>query len=215
MKALRPFLRPAALALAGLSCASCMFLRTAEKGYRPVRTVQGETAYEAELTPEGQGGGLAVSAMVVGGGATSVFGPYRLQVTAVGREGVHRSFEIRRVRFRFGNGQTFVFGPEALRGSAVFKPGTYRGEVKAIRRAAQVFAADPKKEGTVTVEMDALVRTSKGDRAQTLRFVFTPEEWVRWESINIPWEIKKAIWKESREHPVTSWREGPVPVADR
>jgi hypothetical protein len=190
----------------GLS--SCMVMRTAEKGYPPERQVKDGTAFEAELLAEGQGPGLAVSAMVVGGGATSLFGPYRLQLTAYGHEGVHQTFEIRKFRFRFTNGQSFEFGPEHISGSPVFRVGQYRGEVVAVRKATKVFAADPKKEGTVTVEADVVVRTVKGVRQETLCFVFPPMEAVKWESVNVPWEIKKAIWKEGREHPVSAWAPG-------
>jgi len=194
----------------GLS--SCMVMRTAEKGYEPVRSVQNGTAYQAELVAEGQGPGLAVSAMVVGGGATSIFGPYRFQVTAIGRQGIHQTFEIRKVRFRSASGQTFEFGPEFIHGSAIFLSGEYRDEVVAVLKARKVFSADPKAEGTLTVEVDAVVRTVNGPQKVTLRFVFAPKEAVKWDSVNVPWEIKKSIWKEKREHPITAWTHGSPPA---
>jgi hypothetical protein len=197
--------------LLAFTMTSCMVMRTAEKGYQPTRLVQNGTAYEAELLAEGQGPGLAVSAMVVGGGATSLFGPYRLQVTAIGKAGIHQTFEIKKFRFRFASGQAFEFGPEHIRGRPVFAAGPYKGEVVAVFKSWKVFSADPKAEGTLTVEADVVVRTVNGPQKGTLRFVFTPSETVKWESINVPWEIKKSIWKEEREHPISAWASGVTP----
>lgn len=193
-----------------LACgmSSCMIMRTAEKGYQPTRVVQDGTAFEAVMLAEGEGPGLAVSAMVIGGGAVSLFGPYRLQITAYGYEGLHQTFEIRRFRFRFANGQAFDFGPEFMRTSTRFVRGEFKGEVVAVRKAWKVFDAKPKVDGAVTVEADVVILTTKGRKEGTLKFAFTPSETVKVESINVPWEVKRAIWKDSREHPVSAWAEG-------
>ncbi len=182
-----------------------MVLRTDETGYAPVRLVQGETAFEAQMVAEGEGPGLSVSAMIVAGGSVSLFGPYRFQFKAYGREESHRALEVRRFRMRFADGQAYQFGPEYLRGRSLFVPGEYRGELVAERKAWKVFKANPKLDGPVTVEVDAVIQTTKQSRAETLKFVFQPSETVKTEFINVPWEIKRSIWKDEREHPVSAW----------
>ncbi|MEX1119453.1 MAG: hypothetical protein WEB60_11740 [Terrimicrobiaceae bacterium] len=182
-------------------------MRTSESGYAPVRIVQDGTAFEGALVAEGPGKGpaLAVSAMVVGAGAVSLSGPYRLEITAFGLEGQHQRFDIREFRFRFANGQNFTFGARDMRGSPLFKPGGFRNEVVAIRKAGKIFNGETEADRTTTVEVDAVIRTRAGSRSNTLRFVFQPSDSVKVEFFNIPWEIKKAISKERREHPITVW----------
>ncbi len=207
---LRLLLLPLALAMS-----SCMIMRTSEKGYAPVRIVQDGTAFEGQLVAEGPGKGpaLAVSAMVVGAGAVSLDGPYRLEITAFGHDGQHQRFDIREYRFRFANGQTFTFGARDMRGSPLFKPGEFRNEVVAVRKAAKIFNGETEPDRTTTVEVDAVIRTSTGSQSGMLRFVFQPLDSVKMEYFNIPWEIKKAISKDKREHPITAWAPGaPSPL---
>jgi len=211
---LRLILRFLPLPLA-FAMSSCMVMRTSENGYTPVRIVQDGTAFEGQLVAEGPGKGpsLAISAMVVGGGAVSLSGPYRLEIAAFGHEGQHQRFDIRQFRFRFANGQSFTFGAKDMRGSPLFKPGEFRNEVVAVRKAAKIFNAEPKTDRTATVEVDAVIRTSTGSQANMLRFVFEPVDSVKVEFLNIPWEIKKAIFKDRREHPITAWAPGtPTPL---
>lgn len=193
-----------------LALSSCMILRTSEKGYAPVRIVKDGTAFEAALVAEGPGKGpaLAVSAMVVGAGAVSLDGPYRLEITAFGHEGQHQRFDISKFSFRFTNGQSFTFGPRDMRGSPLFRPGDYRDEVVAVRKAAKIFHGETESDRTTTVEVDAVIRTNTGSQSNTLRFVFQPLDSVKMEYFNIPWEIKKAISKDKREHPITAWAPG-------
>lgn len=180
-------------------------MRTAEEGYHPVRAVQEGTAYEAMLLPEGEDGGMALSAMVVAAGAMSVHGPYRLQITAYGRQGEHLFFDIHRVRIRSATGRAFLLTAGQMGGSPVFLPGEWKGEVKAVRTARGVIPWDPKTQGAVSVEADVTVRTTAGTRSGTLRFGFEPMETVKVEAVNVAWEIKKSIWKETRDHPISAW----------
>ncbi len=188
---------------------SCMVMRTAETGYPPARIVQDGAAYEGALMAEGAGSALAVSAMIVGGGSVSLTGPYRPQITAYGFEGVHRRFDIRSLRIRFPDGKTHVFGPEQILGSPWFSKGDFQGEAVAVRRLARVFSTPPLRgEGPVIMEADALLDTKDGRRREKLKFAFTPGNSVHWENVNIPWEIKKSLWRPRREHPVTAWAPG-------
>jgi hypothetical protein len=186
---------------------SCMVMRTSEKGYQPVRTVQNGTAFEAILIAEGSGSALAVSAMVVGGGAVSLKGPYRLQLVAYGLPGDHRTFHIRSVTLRTAKGWTTMLEPRHIAGSAVFARGEHAGEVVSRRTATKAFAWKPDVHGAISVEVDAeIVRGARTTR-EKLTFLFTPADTVKLESFFIPWEIKKSIWKETREHPITAWQQ--------
>ncbi len=194
-----------ALLLVAFGGSSCMIMRTAEKGYQPVRLVQEGTAFEAVMVPEGAGGGLAVSAMVIGGGAVSLFGPYRLEITAYGHAGQHRTFVIEKLRFRSENGKVIALTRERLGGSPIFVPGEYQGEVKAVGTTRGTVTWKSEEEGVLTVEADVVLHVGQETRRGTLKFLFVPSDTVKLEAINVPWEIKRAIWKDSREHPISSW----------
>lgn len=184
---------------------SCMIMRTAEKGYEPVRLVQDGTAFEAVMVPEGAGAGLAVSAMVIGGGAVNLFGPYRLQVTAYGHAAQHRTFVIEKLRFRSEKGKVIALTRERIGGMPIFRPGEFRGEVTAVGTTRGTVTWKSEEEGTVTVEADVEIRFDRETKRGTLKFVFVPSDTVKVEAVNVPWEIKRAIWKDTREHPVSAW----------
>jgi hypothetical protein len=191
--------------LVAMTLCSCMVMRTQEKGYGTVRTVQDGTAFEAVMLPEGESGGMALSAMVVAAGAMNVHGPYRLQVTAYGRQGEHLTFEIRQVRIRSATGRTFGLSSRQMGGSPLFVPGEWQGEVKAVRTARGVIPWDPETQGRITVEVDVTIRTTSASRSGTLRMEFLPIDAVKVEAVNVAWEVKKSIWKEAREHPISAW----------
>lgn len=188
---------------AGLS--SCMVMRTSEDGYRPARAVVDGTAYEARLLAEGGGNGLALSAMVVAAGAVSVHGPYRFEVEAHGFPGRHLSFDVREVRLRAADGKTATLGRGQFGGSLLFEPGPWKGEVRAMRTARRLIPWEASEAGRVTAEADVTVRTREGRRDATARFVFVPVKETRMEAVNVADEIRKSVWKETREHPVTAW----------
>ena len=194
--------------LSVFSLSSCMVLRTSERGYYPTRFVSDGTAFEGEMLAEGCDTSFALSAMVVAAGAAGIHEPYRLQITAYGIPGKHLTFEIKEIRALSDGGKKLVLREGDIGGSPLFVGGDWKGEVVSARTAKGLIPWKSQEEGRIRIEADIIIGVDAGERRGTLKFIFEPRKDARVETAVIPWEIKKAIWKESREPPITAWENG-------
>ncbi|MFV0338760.1 MAG: hypothetical protein ACK5LK_11035 [Chthoniobacterales bacterium] len=190
---------------------ACMVMRLDEEGYVPAKSVSKGTAYLAEMMPEGAGAVFSASAMVIGGGSAKVFGPYRFRMTAFGRKGEHLMLRVYALRFRSATGRKIYLGMDQLAGAPLFVQGEYRDEVQSVYEVRGVIKWKPEEQGTLYGEADVEVTTIHGIEKSTVKFVFDPLDKVRVDAVNVPWEIKRSIWKDRREHPITAWATSPAP----
>ncbi|MFV0415724.1 MAG: hypothetical protein ACK5NG_05090 [Chthoniobacterales bacterium] len=182
-----------------------MIMRLDEEGYVPAKTVSAGTAYLGEMMPEGTGPVISASAMVIGGGSAKLFGPYRFRLTAFGTKGEHLMLRVKALRFKTVTGRKIVLGPNQLSGAPLFVDAEFRDEVQSVYETRGVIKWKPEEQGVVHAEADVEVTTPRGIQKSTAKFVFDPMDKVRVDSVNVPWEIKRAIWKDRREHPITAW----------
>lgn len=158
------------------------------------------------VKPEGtSGGSYALSAMVVGVAVANLDGPFRWRIEAEGKEGVHQSMYVQRLRTVTTLTKRDEWFPQKWLGDTVpfvRKQSYAPGVVKAVFDVPGYLAVKPKEDGALDVFADVIIAANGRRERKVLKFHLDPTEKSESETIFLPAEIVTSIGK-----PVSEWEE--------
>jgi hypothetical protein len=211
MHALLPTARVVLLVCLGMSPACVSIIadkHTYESGVSsPMVKVNG-AEIRLNLKPEGEdGGSYAVSAMVVSAAATTLDGPFRWRVMAMGMQDVHESVIVHNIRTRTMLTKRDEWYPARHLGErADFSPDKKApGKSRAIYQIPGLLKVKPREDGALEVLVDLTVRAQGGGERKLVRFRLDPAHKRQDEFIFLPTEIITHIGKPMSEWEDPGW----------
>ena len=164
-----------------------------------------------QVKPEGtSGGSYALSAMVVGVGVANLDGPFRWRIEAVGKEGVHETMYVQRLRTVTSITKRDEWFPERWLGERtdfLRKKSYPPGEVRAVFDIPAKLDVKPSVDGALDVFAEVMI-VAKGSRtSKAVKFHLDPAKKQDREVIFIPAEIVSSIGKPMSEWEEKGWDE--------
>jgi hypothetical protein len=161
-----------------------------------------------QVKPEGtDGGGYALSAMVVSAAVATFDGPFRWRLEATGRAGRHESLVVHRIRTRTGKTRRDEWYPrEHLGHRADFKtPKDAPAVSRAVYPIPGLLVVKPREDGDLEVTVDLTVTADGGRERKLVRFRMEPSRKRQDEFIFVPAEIVRNIGKSPDEWEDPGW----------
>lgn len=159
-----------------------------------------------QVKPEGtSGGSYALSAMIVGVGVANLDGPFRWRIEAVGKEGIHETMYVQRIRTVTSITKRDERFPERWLGERtdfLRKKSYSPGEVRAVFDIPAKLDVKPSVDGALDVIADVMIVANGKQVSRTVKFHLDPARKKDREMIFIPAEIVTSIGK-----PVSEWEE--------
>ncbi|MBK1826237.1 hypothetical protein [Haloferula rosea] len=161
-----------------------------------------------DFRPEGtRPGSFMMSAMVVGGGMATFDGPFKWRIEAYGREGVHESLVVHRIRTRTEKtGRDEWFPADELGRKATFRKLRDRpGEVRARYPIPGLLKVMPEEDGKLDVWLDVSVQRTDATSRKLVRFSLDPSVKRQDEFIFLPVEVAQNIGTKPEDWEDSMW----------
>ncbi len=199
-------------AIISLCLSSCGHIYTKSHSYQKSATVSiNGASVGSAVKPEGGKGGFSMSAMVYMAGAATLDGPFRWRIEAEGKEGLHQSLKVHRVKVITSKTKRSEWYPSQYLGESVpFK--TYRKEPGKVFANFQIqgkLKVYPRTDGDITIIADISVTSTEKTERRQVRFKLASGTQKDLKFINLPAEIIKGSRKDPRE-----WEWGAWPVQE-
>lgn len=191
-----------------LAAASCGHIYTKSHSYQKSATVTINGArVGSAVKPEGGNAGFSMSAMVYMAGAATLDGPFRWRIEAEGRQGVHRSLKVHRVKVVTSKTKRSEWYPGRYLGKAVpFKPFKKEpGKVFANYQFPGKLKVYPRTDGDITVIADISVATTRKTERRLVRFQLRSGTHKDVKFISLPTEIIRGSRHDPREWEWGKW----------
>ena len=152
---------------------SCGHVYTKSHSYQKSElvTINGASVGSA-VKPEGGKGGFSLSAMVYFAGSATLDGPFRWRIEAEGKEGIHESLTLHRVKVITSKTKRSEWYPSQYLG----KPVSFKTFKKEPGKSFANFEIPgklkvyPREDGDITVIADISVTTNKKAERRQVRF---------------------------------------------
>ncbi len=181
-----------------LSLSACGHIYTKKDTYaRPAGVdVNGATVTSA-VQPQGDKGSFSMSAMVYMAGAASLEGPFKWRIEAEGKEGVHTSLTVHRLKVITEKTKREEWFPADRLGTVSFKPIKKEpGVAFAAYELPGTLEVYPEKDGAYTVVADVSVKSTARTTRKLLKFRMIRSKEKDTEFLFLPSEIAKG-WNRS------------------
>jgi len=195
--------------LAVMLC-SCGHIFTKSHSYHKSATVTINGAQVGSaVKPEGANGGFSVSAMVYMAGSATLDGPFSWRIEAEGKDGVHKSLTVHRVKVITSKTKRSEWYPSQYLGVA--KP--FKGYKKEPGKSFANFQIPgrlkvyPRTDGDITVIADISVTTTQKTERRQVKFKLGAGTTKKVDFISLPAEIIKGSHKDPREWDWGHWPE--------
>ena len=159
------------------------------------------------VKPEGGKGGFSFSAMVYMAGAATLDGPFRWRIEAEGKDGLHQSLKLHRVKVITSKTKRSEWYPSQHLGKAVpFKPFKQEpGKAFANFYIPGKLKVYPRTDGDITIIADISVTTTEKTERRQVKFQLVSGTQKDVEFISLPAEIIKGSKKDPREWEWGTW----------
>ncbi|MBK1830814.1 hypothetical protein JIN77_08765 [Verrucomicrobiaceae bacterium R5-34] len=189
---------------------SCGHLYTKSHSYAKSSTVTINGAkVGSAVKPEGGKGGFSMSAMVYMAGAATLDGPFRWRIEAEGKEGIHKSLTVHRVKVITSKTKRSEWYPRQHLGTAqAFS--SYKKEPGKSFANFQIpgkLKVYPRSDGDITVIADISVTSTQKTERRQVRFLLRADTTKEVDFINLPAEIIKGSRNDPREWQWGAWPE--------
>jgi len=161
-----------------------------------------------DFRPEGtRPGAFMVSAMVVGGGMATFDGPFKWRVEAYGKQGVHESMVVHRIRTRTEKTKRDEWFPVGELG----KKASFRklrgkpGEVRARYPIPGLLKVMPEEDGKLDVWLDVSIQRADGAVRKLVHFALDPSVKRQDEFIFLPVEVAQSIGTKPEDWEDSMW----------
>jgi hypothetical protein len=161
-----------------------------------------------QLKPEGtSGGSYVMSAMVVSAAVTTLDGPFRWRIEAIGQENRHESMVIHRLRTHTKITKRDEWYPTRYLGKRVdfIKPAGSQNPWRAVFDIPGTLQVKPREDGALEILADLSVRADGRTERRIVKFRLDPSKSRQDEFIFVPTEIVKSIGKPMSEWEETGW----------
>ena len=190
------------LPLGLLALSSCGHIYTKSYSYSTSQTaVINGAKVGSSVKPMGGKSGFALSAMVYMAGAATLDGPFIWRIEAEGKEGVHQSMVVHRVKVTTSLTHRSEWYPRRHLGYLEpFKPYKKEpGKVYAVFQIPGKLKVYPRTDGEITLLADVSITTKQRTERRMIKFHLKPSTTRDVEFINLPAEIVKSSRKDPRE----------------
>ena len=193
-----------------LCLSSCGHIYTKSHSYQKsdAVTINGASVGGA-LKPEGGKGGVGLSAMVYMAAAATLDGPFRWRIEAEGKDGVHQSLQVHRIKVITSETNRNEWYPSEYLGEAVpFK--AYKkepGKAFANFQMQGKLNVYPRTDGDITIIADISVSSTEKTERRQVRFKLASGTQKDVEFISLPAEIIKGSRKDPRQWEWEAWPE--------
>lgn len=166
----------------------------------------GGAQVEIDFRPEGaRPGATMLSAMVVSGGFATFDGPFQCRIEAYGKQGVHESLIVHRIRTRTEKTKRDEWFPKGWLGEKKdFKPQG-DGRVRARYVMPGLLEVLPETDGGLTMWVDLSIIRSKDRVRRTVQFRYDPTLKKHNEVVFLPVEVATNIGKDFDEMEDSMW----------
>lgn len=161
------------------------------------------------VKPEGGNAGFSMSAMVYMAGAATLDGPFRWRIEAEGKEGVHESLKVHRVKVITSKTKRSEWYPTQYLGkAATFKPFKKEpGKAFANFQIHGKLKVYPRTDGDITIIADISVTSTEKTERRQVKFQLKSGTTKDVDFISLPAEIIKSSRKDPREWEWGAWPE--------
>lgn len=193
-----------------LLLSGCVGLRGEKHTYseRGAGIEVGGATVEIDFRPEGtRSGSFMLSAMVVGGGMATFDGPFKWRIEAYGKDGIHRSLVVHRIRTRTEKTERDEWFPANELGKRVdFRPwGGASGQARARFPIPGLLKVMPEEDGRLDVWVDLSIHRDDGVVRRVIRFKLDPAVKRQDEFIFLPVEVAQNLGKDPEEWEDSMW----------
>ena len=195
-------------ALLSICISSCGHIYTKSHSYKKSETVNINGAnVGGAVKPEGGKGGFSVSAMIYFAGGATLDGPFRWRIEAEGKEGVHTSLTLHRVKVITSKTKRNEWYPSKYLGkAALFKPFKKEpGKVFANFEIPGKLKVYPREDGDITILADISATTLQRTERKMVSFLMASETQKNTEFISLPAEIISNSRKDPRAWSWGNW----------
>lgn len=148
-----------------------------------------------QVLPQGDSGGVMVSAMVVAAGSTTLDGPFRWRIEAQGQQGHQQELVLHRLHTRTtATKRSEWYPPQHLGRRALFHPlKDEPGRVVARYEIPGLLEVKPRIDGELTITADVSVKADGRWRRGMVKFRLRPDCRKQSEVIFLPAEVVKGL----------------------
>ena len=182
---------------AALMTSGCghVYLKTESYAAGEAVSINGAQVRSA-VKPNGGQEGFSFSAMVYTAGSGSLDGPFLWRIEAEGREGVHESMTVHRLKVTTEKTRRSEWYPSRYLGEAApFQPvrGEEGGTTFAQFQIPGELEVYPQKDGMIAILAEVSVKSTTRSERRIVRFRLHPESSRGVETLNVPAEIVKSF----------------------
>lgn len=202
-----------ALPLVALGAALCLSSCFAIKGSKHTYVDRGKAIevggamVEIDFRPEGtRPGATMLSAMVVGGGWATFDGPFQCRIEAHGKQGLHQSLIVHRIRTRTETTKRDEWFPAKYLGEKVaFKPQSDGKQARARYLMPGLLEVKPEEDGGLTMWVDLTIVRATDRVRRTVQFRYDPTHKKHNELVFLPVEVATSIGKDFDDMEDSMW----------
>lgn len=182
--------------------ASCGHIFTKSHTYQKSSTVAINGAQVgSSVKPMGGKSGFALSAMVYMAGSATLDGPFIWRIEAAGKDGVHQSMVVHRVKVTTSKTKRSEWYPAYHLGyTQPFKSFKKEpGKSYAVFQIPGKLKVYPRSDGDITILADISVKSKRRTERRLVKFQLKSDTTKDVEFINLPAEIVKGAQNDPRE----------------